>query len=106
MNSKIKSREKIIEIVNNLKNEGKKVGFTSGAFDILHAGHVDYLYKTKENCDILILGLNSDESIKKYKDPNRPINNFEFRAKVVSSLEMVDFVFGFEEVNNNVNIES
>ncbi|MBI2662862.1 HAD-IIIA family hydrolase [Candidatus Woesearchaeota archaeon] len=105
MNTKIKSREEIVELVEELRNKGKTIGFTSGAFDILHAGHIDYLYKAKEVCDVLILGLNSDESIKKYKDQNRPINNFKFRAKVACSLEMIDFVFGFEEVNNNINVE-
>ena len=105
MNPKIKSVNEITQLALELKKLGKTIGFTSGAFDILHAGHIDYLHKAKEKCDVLILALNSDESIKKYKDPNRPINTFARRAKVVASLEMVDYVFGFEETNNHLNIE-
>ncbi|MBI4895951.1 MAG: HAD-IIIA family hydrolase [Candidatus Aenigmarchaeota archaeon] len=105
MNSKIRTLDELELLVRDLKRQGKKIGFTSGAFDVLHAGHVDSLYKAKELCDILIVGLNSDASIKKYKSPNRPINPQQQRLAVLSALEMVDYVFVFEETNNNSNIE-
>lgn len=102
---KIRKREEIAELVSRLKKQGKKIGFTSGAFDIFHAGHVDYLQKAKDVCDVLIIGLNSDESIKEYKDKNRPINTWKHRAKVLSALESVDYIFSFDEKNNHANIE-
>ena len=103
--AKLTTREELVPLVQSWRAAGKTVGFTSGAFDLLHAGHVDYLYQAKRACDLLIVGLNSDESIKRYKDPNRPIHPFERRAKVMAALEMVDYVFGFDELNNHVNIE-
>ncbi|MDD5253738.1 MAG: HAD-IIIA family hydrolase [Candidatus Nanoarchaeia archaeon] len=105
MENKIKTREEVIKITKQFQREGKRVGFTSGTFDFLHAGHVDYLYEAKKKCDLLIVGVNTDESVKKYKDPNRPINNEKQRTKVISGLEMVDYVFLFNEINNNLNIE-
>lgn len=103
--TKILNREQIIEISFNLRGQGKVIGFTSGTFDILHAGHVDYLKKAKEQCDILIVGVNSDSSVKLYKSPDRPIIGEKERIAVVSALEMVDYVFLFDEKNNNINIE-
>ena len=75
----------------------KKIVFTNGCFDILHAGHVKYLKEAKSFGDILIVGLNSDESVKRLKGESRPINTFEDRATVLSALESVDFVVGFSE---------
>jgi rfaE bifunctional protein nucleotidyltransferase chain/domain len=103
--SKIKKRNELIKICNELRKSNKKIGFTSGAFDIIHAGHVDYLKRAKKECDILIVGLNTDNSIKKYKSKNRPINSEKDRLKVISSLLFIDYVFLFDELNNNVNIE-
>ncbi len=81
------------------------MGFTSGAFDILHAGHVDYLEKAGESCDFLIAGLNSDESVRLYKGENRPVIPQDERAEIVAALEAVDFVFIFNERRNKTNIE-
>lgn len=83
---------------------GKTIGYTSGVFDILHAGHVDYLEQAKSHCDILVVGVNSDSSVKQYKDPGRPIIDERERAKVVSALSVVDYVFIFNERNNQTNI--
>ena len=66
-----------IDFLNSLRVDGKKIVFTNGCFDIIHVGHIRYLSKAKELGDILIVGLNSDESVKKLKGDNRPINSFE-----------------------------
>ncbi len=102
---KIKTREALADIVAGLKQSNKRIGFTSGAFDLLHAGHVDYLEKAKSTCDILIVGVNSDASVKSYKGEDRPINTEIRRTKVVAALESVDFVFIFNERRNKRNIE-
>lgn len=94
---KLVSRKKIIEIVKRAKKEGKKIVFTNGCFDILHAGHVRYLQKAKKLGDILIVGLNSDSSIRKIKGKNRPINTQYDRAEVLSGLECVDYITIFNE---------
>ena len=102
---KIKTREQLIPICDQFRSDGLIIGFTSGAFDILHAGHVDYLEQTKLECDKLIVGVNSDVSIRKYKGQDRPIVSENFRLKTVAALESVDYVFLFEERRNARNIE-
>jgi len=84
---------------------GCKIGFTSGAFDILHASHINLFKNAREACDLLIVGVNSDSSIKKYKSADRPIVSEEDRATLVAAIQYVDFVFIFDEENNNKNIE-
>lgn len=79
------------------KNEGKKIVFTNGCFDIIHKGHVTYLNEAKKLGDILIVGLNSDASVKRLKGPERPINNELDRQYVMSQLKPVDFVEIFTE---------
>lgn len=93
----IKSKDEMIKIVSNLKSKGKRIVFTNGCFDILHRGHVSYLDKAKSLGDVLILGLNSDASVKRLKGDDRPINNEEDRAFVLAALEAVDFVVIFDE---------
>ena len=102
---KIKTRKELGEICRNLKKKGSIIGFTSGVFDLLHAGHVDYLEKAKSICDILIVGINSDKSVRRYKGMGRPIVAQNQRAKVVAALESVDYVFIFDERRNKANIE-
>ena len=102
---KIKSRESLKERCESLRSQGKTIGFTSGAFDLLHAGHVDYLQKAKGMCDVLIVGVNSDTSVRKYKGEGRPIVGEAQRVKVVAALESVDYVFVFDERRNKKNIE-
>jgi len=87
----------LLNIINGLKNQNKTIVTTNGCFDILHAGHVRYLKQAKELGDILIVCLNSDESVKRLKGPSRPINHEQDRAEVMSSLGCVDFVVIFEE---------
>ncbi len=77
--------------------EGKTVVFTNGCFDILHSGHVFYLREAKSQGDILILGLNSDTSVRRLKGENRPVNPEEDRAIVISELKSIDYVVIFEE---------
>jgi D-beta-D-heptose 7-phosphate kinase/D-beta-D-heptose 1-phosphate adenosyltransferase len=93
----IKTWDEISFIVRELKNKDKKIIFTNGCFDILHIGHVKYLEKTKGFGDILILGLNSDESVRRLKGENRPINSQIDRAYILASLEVIDYVVIFED---------
>ena len=95
--SHIKSFDEIKIQVERLKKLGKKIVFTNGCFDILHRGHVSYLDIAKSYGDVLILGLNSDSSVKKLKGENRPINKEEDRAYILSALESVDFVTVFSD---------
>ena len=90
-------RMKISEIVTSLKAKGKRIVFTNGCFDILHVGHVRYLKEAKALGDILILGLNSDSSVKSLKGSDRPINNESDRAEVLSALKAIDYVVIFDE---------
>jgi len=85
------------EKLENWKKEGKKIVFTNGCFDIIHAGHIDYLEKAKALGDILVIGLNSDNSVKRLKGKDRPINPVEYRKKVLEALKPVDLVIIFEE---------
>ncbi len=95
--SALKSREEILAIRKELKASGKNVVFTNGCFDILHAGHVDYLTKAKSSGDVLIIGLNSDASVRRIKGEKRPIVPQEERGFLLSSLKAVDYVTLFEE---------
>jgi D-beta-D-heptose 7-phosphate kinase/D-beta-D-heptose 1-phosphate adenosyltransferase len=83
--------------VEHLRENGSKIVFTNGCFDILHAGHVRYLNQAREAGDALILGLNSDSSVRKIKGEKRPIVPQEERAEVAASLKAVDYVTLFEE---------
>ena len=93
---KIIDRAKIKDIITQQKNEGKRVVFTNGCFDIIHAGHVRYLTEAKKLGDILVIGLNSDSSVSTIK-PGRPIIPEEQRAEVLSALSMVDYITLFNE---------
>ena len=91
----IVKQEELNELLNTLK--GKKIVFTNGCFDILHIGHVKYLKESKKFGDILIVGLNSDSSVKRLKGESRPINNEQDRAGVLDELKSVDYVVIFKE---------
>jgi len=93
----IKTQKEINVLSSKLKENGKKIVFTNGCFDILHAGHVRYLETAKSFGDILIVGINSDESVKMLKGETRPINNQQDRALLIASLEAVDYVVIFNE---------
>ncbi|MEA2027831.1 MAG: D-glycero-beta-D-manno-heptose 1-phosphate adenylyltransferase, partial [Campylobacterota bacterium] len=95
--SHIKSFDEIAKVVERLKSQKKKIVFTNGCFDILHRGHVAYLDTAKSFGDVLILGLNSDSSVKRLKGDSRPINTQEDRAFILAALESVDYVVIFDE---------
>ncbi|RMG42194.1 MAG: HAD-IIIA family hydrolase [Candidatus Dadabacteria bacterium] len=102
---KITTRDNLVKLAGKFKGEGRKIGFTSGVFDLLHAGHVDYLREAKSFCDLLIVAVNSDKSVKEIKGEKRPLIPESERAKVVAALEAVDYVFIFDDPNNNTNIK-
>ena len=95
--SNVLSKEQMKSLRKKFNDENKKVVFTNGVFDLIHAGHVDYLLKAKELGDILIVGLNSDSSVKRIKGEKRPFINQTERAFLLSNLKPVDFVVIFEE---------
>jgi len=95
--SKILNLEEMIKERNLLKSQGKKLVFTNGCFDILHAGHADYLAFARAQGDCLLVGMNSDASVKKIKGPSRPIVKEENRAKLLAALEVIDYVVLFDE---------
>ena len=91
------AREDIEKFCEVLRKGGKRVVFTNGCFDILHAGHVRYLEKARALGDCLVLGLNSDASVRRLKGPSRPVNREEDRAEVVGALKSVDYMTVFDE---------
>ena len=97
LQNKIIPYSEIAELSQKLHQQGKKIVFTNGCFDILHCGHILYLEKAKALGDILILGLNSDASVKRIKGNNRPIVPEKERALVVAGLESVDYVCIFAQ---------
>jgi rfaE bifunctional protein nucleotidyltransferase chain/domain len=99
---KIKSFGEILEIVEKAKAAGRKIVTTNGSFDIFHAGHVELLQKAKEKGDVLIVGVNSDKSVRTYKKkPGRPIVPEKYRAETVAAVGYVDFVFLFDDLIPN-----
>ena len=96
-NSKLCSIESLKEHLRNIR-EKKIIGFTNGCFDLIHAGHISYLKKAREKCDLLIVGLNSDKSVKKLKGKNRPIIGHNDRAHILSSFPFIDKIILFEEL--------
>ena len=87
----------MLQEIKKLQEQGKKVIATNGCFDILHVGHLRYLEASKALGDILVVGLNSDKSVKRLKGESRPINNQEDRAEMLLALKPVDFVVIFDE---------
>ncbi|MGA1846198.1 D-glycero-beta-D-manno-heptose 1-phosphate adenylyltransferase [Deferribacter abyssi] len=85
------------KLVDELRALNKKIVFTNGCFDILHVGHVSYLFKAKELGDILVVALNSDASVKRLKGDKRPINSLKDRMIMMASLKPVDYVTYFDE---------
>lgn len=98
LKNKIVSKEDALHKINAQKLTGKKIVFTNGCFDIIHPGHVDYLSQARDLGDFLILGLNTDNSVKRLqKAPNRPINNEQARASVLAALASIDLIVLFDE---------
>ena len=89
--------EAVREYIAPLRAAGKKLVTTNGCFDIVHAGHIHYLYEAKHLGDILVVGINSDAAVRKFKGPQRPIQNQYDRVKLMGALRMVDCAFIFNE---------
>ena len=90
-------RNSLKNFCKDIREQGKKIVFTNGCFDILHVGHVRYLTAAKKFGDVLIVGLNTDASVKKLKGDSRPVNNEKDRAEVLLGLKAVDYVVFFGE---------
>jgi D-beta-D-heptose 7-phosphate kinase/D-beta-D-heptose 1-phosphate adenosyltransferase len=99
MKQKIKARKGLLRIIKDLKTKGKRIVFTNGCFDLLHIGHIRYLEKAKAFGDILVVGVNSDSSVRRLKGPKRPILPEEERAGVLSGLGCVDYITIFDETD-------
>ena len=97
LKNKLKPLPELKREVEQLKTRAKQVVFTNGCFDILHAGHVQYLQDARDLGDLLIVAVNSDCSVRALKGPDRPVNPQAERAEVVAALEAVDYVVIFEE---------
>ena len=98
LKSKLQSKESVLKSMTAMQAGGKKIVFTNGCFDILHPGHVDYLSQARDLGDFLVVGLNTDSSVKKLnKAPNRPINDEETRAAVLAGLACIDAIVLFDE---------
>ena len=98
MKEKIKGREELQGTIEKLGKRGKRVVFTNGCFDLLHVGHLRYLEKARSLGDILVVGVNSDQSVQRLKGPRRPILPLEERMEILSGLECVDYVVPFNEM--------
>ncbi len=94
---RILTLDEILPIIERLKSEKKAVVFTNGCFDLLHVGHVRYLGEAKGAGDVLVLGLNSDKSVRGLKGPGRPITSEVERAEILTSLRSVDYVVIFDD---------
>ena len=99
MKQKIKSKKELLRIIKDLKAKGKRIVFTNGCFDLLHIGHVRYLEKARALGDVLVVGVNSDSSVRKLKGPKRPILPEEERAGILSGLGCVDYITIFREID-------
>jgi len=97
MREKIKERKELLRIIKNLKAKGKRIVFTNGCFDLLHRGHVRYLEKAKSLGDVLVVGVNSDSSVRKLKGRKRPILPEGERTEILSGLGCVDYITIFDE---------
>lgn len=101
MSNKIVTTEQAVNVSKELRNEGKKIVLAGGCFDILHLGHITFLEKAKEQGDVFFVLLESDENIKRTKGTMRPINTQTDRAKILSSLSMVDYVVTLPDITDN-----
>ncbi len=97
MKEKVREKEELRKVLEKLEGSGKRVVFTNGCFDLLHAGHLRYLEKARSLGDILVVGVNSDASVQRLKGLLRPIRPLEERMEILSGLECVDYVTSFEE---------
>jgi len=97
LKNKILTKNELDDILLQIREKGLTIGFTNGCFDILHKGHIRYLADASDLADVLIVGLNTDSSVKRLKGPNRPLQDQESRAINLSALVFVDYVVMFDE---------
>jgi D-beta-D-heptose 7-phosphate kinase/D-beta-D-heptose 1-phosphate adenosyltransferase len=90
-------RDELVGIRQQARREGRRVVFTNGCFDLIHRGHVEYLRQARGMGDLLVVGLNTDRSVRELKGPQRPLNSQDDRARVLAALEMVDYICLFDE---------
>ena len=95
--SKILSKKQASDLLLKLRSQGKKIGFTNGGFDLMHLGHLHSFMLAKKECDILVVGINTDNSVRRYKGPMRPIQDEQTRSLMVASLPFVDYVILFDD---------
>ena len=98
-------REELAVVIRKLQKNGKKVVFTNGVFDLVHAGHVRLLKKAKKYGNVLVIGMNSDSSVRMIKGPKRPIVEEKYRAELLCSLQPIDYVTIFSEATPEKTIE-
>lgn len=106
MNSKLIAKSQLVKFARRLHRTGKRIVFTNGVFDILHAGHVDYLERAKRHGDVLVIGLNTDASVKVNKGDHRPIIPYKDRAKLLAALSVVDYIVPLERKTPDRLIET
>ena len=94
---KIRERKALAQECVRLRAAGKKIVFTNGAFDLMHAGHATYLEQARKLGDVLVVGLNTDASVRRYKGEKRPVVDEQNRARMLAALECVDYVTWFDE---------
>ncbi len=98
LSNKLKTLPQLLKALKRLKRKNKRIVFTNGCFDILHMGHIAYLTKAKSLGDVLVIGLNSDSSVRRLKGKNRPVVKEKNRAMVLSALEVIDFIVIFSNL--------
>jgi D-beta-D-heptose 7-phosphate kinase / D-beta-D-heptose 1-phosphate adenosyltransferase len=97
LSRKVKSLPQLVSELDHRRRNGQRIAFTNGCFDVLHAGHVQYLNEARSQADLLVVGLNSDSSVQTLKGPTRPLNSIEARSAVLSGLQAVDYLTIFHE---------
>ena len=99
LENKIKTLDELLPIVSQLKHAKKRIVTNNGSYDLMHLGHIYGLFEAKRQGDVLVVGLNSDQSIKTYKSADRPVNDEFMRARMIAAISAVDYVFLFDETN-------
>lgn len=94
---KLITPEKLAASISDIRENGKKIATLNGSFDLMHAGHLQIIFEASQVADVLIVALNSDASIRAYKNPDRPIIPLEYRLQLMAALEFVDYITWFEE---------
>lgn len=103
---KVRPLPRLLDEIELRRRNGQRIAFTNGCFDVLHAGHVQYLHEARNQADVLIVGMNTDASVRQLKGPDRPVNPADARATVLAGLQCVDYVIDFDEPTPEQLIEA